>query len=82
LTKLVGYAAAALTTIAFVPQAVRTWRTRSTAGISLRMYAIFTAGVALWLGYGILLGEWPIIVANGVTLPLALYILAMKIRHG
>lgn len=79
---LVGYVAAALTTIAFVPQAWHTWRTRATHGISLGMYSIFTAGVASWLVYGILIGAWPIIAANVITLALALFILAMKLRHG
>lgn len=78
----IGYLAAVLTTIAFVPQAWHTWRTRATRGISLGMYSIFTAGVACWLVYGILIGAWPIILANVVTLALALFILAMKLRHG
>ena len=82
LTDLVGYAAASLTTIAFVPQAWKTWTTRSAAGVSLGMYGIFTLGVALWLAYGLLLGAWPIIVANTVTLVLALFILTMRIRLG
>lgn len=82
LTALAGYAGATLTTIAFIPQALHTWRTRSTAGISLGMYATFTTGVAFWLAYGLLLGEWPIIIANSITFPLALAILAMKLRYG
>ncbi|GAB4483614.1 MAG: SemiSWEET transporter [Burkholderiaceae bacterium] len=81
-TDAIGYLAAALTTIAFIPQAWHTWRTRVTRGISLGMYSIFTAGVACWLAYGILIGAWPIILANVVTLALALFILAMKLRHG
>lgn len=79
---LVGYAAALLTTIAFVPQAWKTWKTRSAAGVSLRMYLIFTLGVALWLAYGLMIGAWPVIAANAVTLVLALFILAMRIRYG
>jgi MtN3 and saliva related transmembrane protein len=79
-TDLLGYAAAALTTCSFVPQAVLTLRTRDTRGISLGMYSAFTLGVALWLVYGWLLGEWPIIVANTVTLALAATILVTKIR--
>ncbi|WP_119352787.1 SemiSWEET transporter [Azohydromonas sediminis] len=75
----IGYAAATLTTASFVPQAWLTFRTRDVAGISLGMYACFTAGVALWLAYGIALGEWPIIVANAVTLALAASILAVKV---
>lgn len=80
-TDLIGYAAAALTTIAFVPQVLHTWRVRSGRGISLGMYATFTSGVALWLVYGMLLDAGPIIVANLITLTLALSILAMKIRY-
>ena len=78
-TDLLGYTAAALTTCSFVPQAVLTLRTRDTRGISLGMYSAFTLGVALWLVYGLMLGEWPIIVANTVTLALAATILVTKI---
>jgi MtN3 and saliva related transmembrane protein len=74
-----GYAAAALTTAAFVPQAWLTLRTRDVRGISLGMYLCFTVGVALWLAYGLALGQWPIVVANAVTLALAASILAVKI---
>jgi len=80
-TELIGYTAAAFTTIAFIPQVLHTWRLRSARGISLGMYTIFTSGVVLWLVYGILLEAWPIIVANAITLTLALSILAMKIRY-
>jgi MtN3 and saliva related transmembrane protein len=77
-----GYLAATLTTAAFVPQAWLTFRTGDVSGISLSMYATFTVGVALWLGYGVLLGAWPIVTANAVTLLLALAILVMKLRGG
>lgn len=80
-TELIGYGAAVLTTLAFFPQALHTWRLRSGRGISLGMYAIFTAGVALWLVYGLLLGAWPIILANLITLLLALSIIVMAIRY-
>ena len=79
---LIGYLAASLTTIAFVPQAWLTWRTRRAEGVSLGMYLIFTSGVALWLAYGLMLGAWPIVAANTITLGLALFILAMKLRYG
>jgi MtN3 and saliva related transmembrane protein len=79
-TDWLGYAAASLTTLSFVPQAWLTFRSRDTSGISLAMYAAFTVGVALWLVYGIALGEWPIIVANAVTLALAAVILTMKLK--
>lgn len=77
----IGYIAAALTTIAFIPQALHTWRLRSASGISLGMYVIFTLGVVLWLLYGVLLGAWPLIVSNTITLALALAILVMAIRY-
>jgi MtN3 and saliva related transmembrane protein len=79
--ELAGYAAAILTTISFVPQAWHTFRTRDVSGISLGMYSVFTIGVALWLVYGVLLGAWPVVVANAVTLALAVAILAMKLRY-
>jgi MtN3 and saliva related transmembrane protein len=80
--EVIGYVAAVLTTVAFVPQAWQTWRTRDAAGVSLGKYALFCTGVALWLVYGLLLGAWPIILANAVTLVLALAILVMKLRFG
>lgn len=80
MTELLGYIAAAMTTFSFVPQAWHTFRTRDVSGVSLGMYSVFTAGVALWLAYGIAIGAWPVIAANFVTLALAASILAMKIR--
>jgi MtN3 and saliva related transmembrane protein len=79
---LLGYTAAALTTSAFVPQALKTVLSRDTSGISLWMYLVFTTGVALWFVYGLAAGEWPIIVANAVTFPLAATVLVLKLRHG
>lgn len=80
-TDLIGTLAACLTTCSFLPQAIKTFRTKDVSGISLAMYGIFTAGVALWLAYGILLGAWPIIIANAVTVSLALSIFVMKLRY-
>ncbi len=77
-----GYAAATLTTAAFVPQAWLTFRTRDVSGISLGMYCAFTLGVALWLAYGVALKAWPLMIANSVTLGLAISILAMKLALG
>jgi MtN3 and saliva related transmembrane protein len=82
LTEAVGYGAAVFTTISFVPQAWLCWKTRRTAGLSVGMYVLFALGVALWLGYGWLIGAWPVIVANAVTLALALFILAVRLRFG
>ena len=77
-----GYAAAALTSASFIPQAVMTIRSRDTRGISRGMYIIFTVGVALWLAYGIALNSWPMILANVATLILAGTILVLKLRYG
>jgi MtN3 and saliva related transmembrane protein len=77
-----GYAAAVLTTGSFIPQAIMTIRTRNTRGISRGMYVIFTLGVALWLAYGVVIGSWPMILANVVTLLLAATILGLKLRYG
>lgn len=78
----VGFVAACLTTLSFVPQAWLTFKTRDVSGISLGMYSAFTAGVALWLVYGLMLGAWPLILANAVTLSLAVAILVMRLRFG
>jgi len=82
MTDLIGMIAGTLTTIAFVPQVWRVWKTRSTRDISLGMYLVFTAGVVCWLAYGLMLGAWPIIVANCVTLALTGTVLALKLLHG
>jgi len=78
----IGGIAATLTTCSFIPQVWRVWQTKHTQDISLLMYTLFTAGVASWLVYGIMLGEWPIIIANGITLLLAGMVLVLKLRFG
>jgi len=78
----IGFLAGTLTTIAFVPQLLKTWRSRSAEDVSLAMLTIFCAGVALWLVYGFLISAWPVILANMVTLALALAILMLKLRYG
>lgn len=78
----IGAVAAVLTTLSFVPQAWLTLQTRDVSGISLSMYSAFTAGVALWMIYGLMLGAWPVIIANTITLLLALSILGMKLWFG
>ena len=80
--SLLGFLAGALTTIAFVPQLVRSWRSRSVKDMSLGMLTIFCAGVALWLTYGLLIHSWPVIVANVITLILAGAILILKLKYG
>lgn len=76
-----GYPAAILTTIAFVPQAWLTVRTRNVDGISAATYLALTVGVFLWLVYGIGERDWALVAANAVTLPLAASILVTKLRH-
>lgn len=78
----IGAAAATLTTTAFIPQALQVLRTRHTKDISLGMYVIFTSGVALWAIYGWMIGSWPVIGANVLTLLLAGSVLVMKLRFG
>lgn len=76
---IIGLAAGFCTTVAFLPQAVKTWRSKSAKDLSLGMYLIFCTGVALWLTYGILISDLPIILTNVVTLVLALSILYFKL---
>ncbi|MFZ6712277.1 SemiSWEET transporter [Undibacterium sp. TC9W] len=78
---LVGYFAACLTTTAFVPQAWLTWRRKRAEGVSLGMYIILVLGITLWLVYGLMLSALPIIIANMITLMLAMFILVMKLVY-
>lgn len=80
-TDLIGYLAAFCTTVAFLPQAISVWKTRSTRDLSLAMFLIFTLGVLLWLSYGWRIQSWPIIIANAITVLLAGYILLMKLTE-
>ena len=75
-----GYVAGTLTTVAFVPQVFRLWRTRSVRDISLGMYLTFTAGVALWVAYGLMIDALPVIVTNAITLVFAGAVLVLKLR--
>ena len=79
---IIGYIAGTLTTVSFIPQVIKAWKTKSTRDVSLGMFAIFTLGVLLWLIYGILRSDLPIIAANVVTMSFAASILAMKLRFG
>lgn len=78
---MLGLVAASLTTVAFIPQVHKTWKTKSAKDLSLGMYLIFTSGVILWLVYGILKSDIPIIAANVVTLSLTLILLYFKIFY-
>lgn len=77
---IIGFIAATLTTVAFIPQVIKVWRTKSTRDVSIGMYVLFTTGVAMWFCYGLLIGSWPVIAANAITLVLAGLVLVMKIR--
>lgn len=81
LITVIGFLAATLTTIAYVPQAVKSIRTKQTEGISLWMYVIMALGIMFWLVYGIFNRDWPIIWANAVTILLVIPILIIKIMH-
>mgnify|MGYP000863184363 CR=1 FL=1 len=78
--KYIGFFAAFCTTFAFLPQAVKVWKTKSTKDISLYMFIIFTVGVFSWLIYGITISDLPIILANAITLILSIFILLYKIK--
>lgn len=80
MTDILGFAAATLTTAAFVPQAVKVYKSRKTEDLSLGLFAMLFVGVFLWLIYGLLISSAPVIAANAVTLLLVAYILWMKIR--
>jgi len=82
LVSLMGYVAGTCTTLAFLPQVLRTWRTRSTDDISLGMFSLMVFGILLWLLYGLAVGDWPLILADGVSLVFAAAILLLKLRFG
>ena len=82
LTEGLGLIAGCMTTCSFIPQVVRTYRTRSVSDISLSMYLLFCSGVAMWIVYGVLIGSVAVTAANVVSLVLSASILAMKLRYG
>ncbi len=82
LVTFIGLVAACLTTVAFTPQVVKAWRSRSTRDISLGMYLVLATGIIMWLIYGLMIGDVPLILANAVTLVFVSIILYCKIRHG
>jgi len=79
---LIGLLAGALTTIAFVPQLLKLYATKSGKDVSARMFLIFSTGVILWLVYGVLIRSAPIVIANSLTLLMSLVILALKLHYG
>ena len=81
LTQIIGLIAAFCTTVAFVPQVLKLWRTKSAEDLSLSMFVIFSTGVGLWLVYGLLISDIPIILANTITLMLCLVILILRQKY-
>lgn len=79
---IIGFIGASLTTIAFLPQVIQIWKTKSTKDISLKMYIILCAGIFLWLLYGVMILSWPIIVANAIGFISSLIILIFKVKYG
>lgn len=77
---LLGLGAGILTTFSLIPQVMKIWRSRSARDISLGTYAIFSVGISLWIAYGVVIASVPVILANTVTLFLALVILSFKLR--
>ena len=80
-SEYIGFFAALCTTVAFLPQAIKVYQTKSTKDISLLMFLIFTVGVLSWLIYGFIINDYPVILANAVTLILSLFILYYKIKY-
>ena len=81
IVRYIGFFAAFCTTIAFLPQAIKVFKSKSTKDISLYMFLIFTIGVLSWLVYGLIINDMPIILANAVTLILSFFILVYKIKY-
>lgn len=81
LADTIGSVAGILTTVAFLPQVIKTWKRGSARDFSLVMLISFCTGVALWLAYGLMLGAWPVILCNGATLGLACPILLVKLKE-
>ncbi|WP_432720641.1 SemiSWEET transporter [Jeongeupia wiesaeckerbachi] len=77
----IGHVAGVCTTMAFLPQVIKVWRTRSVDDISRGMYSLFVFGVALWLLYGVVINSWPLMIPNAITLVLAGSVLVMKLRY-
>lgn len=82
LITIVGLLAALFSTVSFLPQVIKAFKSRQTKDISLSMYAVLTTGIFLWLVYGLAMGDVPIIIANAVTLVLVSFVLILKVRYG
>jgi MtN3 and saliva related transmembrane protein len=80
--EMVGYAAAVLTSVSFFPQVWRTYRSKSAGDLSIVMLVMFTAGVCLWLVYGLAHGSIPIAAANAITLAQSIFLIVLRLRYG
>ena len=80
--SLYGYLGATCTTVSFIPQIIKIWKEKQAKDISIGMYLLFTFGIMMWLVYGVLLGEYPIIIANSLTLVFAVTVLLLKYKYG
>ena len=81
LIKTIGFLAGLLTTVSFLPQVIKTYQTRRAEDFNLAFMLLFTLGLMFWLVYGIIIREWPIILANSVTLVLNFILLGMKLKY-
>lgn len=81
MTQVIGFVAGALTAFAFLPQVLKTWRTRSCRDLSMTMLGAQSAGVGLWILYGVIIDSLPVILSNAVTLTMCLVLLAFKLTH-
>lgn len=81
ITTIIGLAAGAFSTLGFVPQVVKAWRTKSSQDLSLGTFGVLVAGALLWLLYGTLTGDLPLMVANGVSLAVQASMLALMVHH-
>ncbi len=82
LTPVLGYAATLTTTVMFLPQAFKAWKSKKTKDISISTYLLTVLGAILWFSYGFIIGDFPIMITNGVVFFIALFILGMKKRYG
>ena len=81
IVTLLGLSAGTLTTVSFLPQVIKTWRTRSAKDVSVVMFVLLTTGIVLWIAYGFLIGSLPIVAANGVSLFFTFTMLVLKIKY-
>jgi MtN3 and saliva related transmembrane protein len=79
--RFIGYIAATLTTIAFLPQVIKTWKLKETRDISLLMFLILSIGIILWVVHGFIIKDLPVIIANSITFILCMIILCLKLKY-